>query len=333
VLSYNLCTVMNIPHDPMALEEHFRDDDLGPVSNQGYMPYLKSFILEKARDNFDVQEFNKMCWTLSYKKKLNTRNLLISNEDAYHVWSIFNFLSEERYPLVIVPEEKLLEAMGTSWNEDRWAEFQLQLGLQRTHGGLSAWELIHMVGKAHFSKGMSLHTVSMGITQSLPDKECRKCLFLLKCADRNFELCASDKKRKQEWIQALQTCVQQTRLGQLSLHREARRRRRELRQRQAAEDEELAEKMKSMQATNESNQREQLEEAATVAALEEERRNQTQTDLKERYLLDLAREKTVVTKKLALATNKTKKWKTKVAQYEGLVRLIQPGDYRLFIYD
>lgn len=48
VLSHNLCTVMNIPHNPVALEEHFKDDDEGPVSNQGYMPYLNKFILDKV---------------------------------------------------------------------------------------------------------------------------------------------------------------------------------------------------------------------------------------------------------------------------------------------
>lgn len=48
MLSHNLCTVMNIPHDPVALEEHFKDDDEGPVSNQGYMPYLNKFILDKV---------------------------------------------------------------------------------------------------------------------------------------------------------------------------------------------------------------------------------------------------------------------------------------------
>lgn len=39
---------MNVPHDPVALEEHFKDDDEGPVSNQGYMPYLNRFILDKV---------------------------------------------------------------------------------------------------------------------------------------------------------------------------------------------------------------------------------------------------------------------------------------------
>lgn len=48
VLSHNLCTVLSIPHDPVALEEHFRDDDDGPVSSQGYMPYLNKYILDKV---------------------------------------------------------------------------------------------------------------------------------------------------------------------------------------------------------------------------------------------------------------------------------------------
>lgn len=48
MLSHNLYTVLCIPHDPVALEEHFRDDDDGPVSSQGYMPYLNKYILDKV---------------------------------------------------------------------------------------------------------------------------------------------------------------------------------------------------------------------------------------------------------------------------------------------
>ncbi len=48
VLSHNLYTVLCIPHDPAALEDHFRDDDDGPVSSQGYMPYLNKYILDKV---------------------------------------------------------------------------------------------------------------------------------------------------------------------------------------------------------------------------------------------------------------------------------------------
>lgn len=48
VLSHNLHSVLRIPHDPAALERHFSDDDDGPVSTQGYMPYLNQFILDKV---------------------------------------------------------------------------------------------------------------------------------------------------------------------------------------------------------------------------------------------------------------------------------------------
>lgn len=42
---------------------------------------------------------------------------------------------------------------------------------------------------------------SSSFLQSLPDKEGKKCLFLIKCSDKSYEISASDKKKKQEWIQ------------------------------------------------------------------------------------------------------------------------------------
>jgi len=46
-----------------------------------------------------------MCWTLSASKHISSKNLLISDDDAFKVWCIFNFLSEDKYPLHIVTEE------------------------------------------------------------------------------------------------------------------------------------------------------------------------------------------------------------------------------------
>nr|XP_019954251.1 PREDICTED: switch-associated protein 70-like [Paralichthys olivaceus] len=168
VLSHNLCTVMKIPHDPVALEEHFQDNDEGPLSNEGYMPYLNRFILDKVREDFDVQDFNKMCWTLCFMKKICTKHLLITQDDAFKVWCIFNFLSEDKYPLVIVIEEieyflrKLLEAMGSEWSEEKFADYKLQLS---TENCLTAWELIELVGLGYFSKGMNQQTLSLGINE------------------------------------------------------------------------------------------------------------------------------------------------------------------------
>ncbi|TMS13303.1 Switch-associated protein 70 [Larimichthys crocea] len=365
VLSHSLCTVMKIPHDPVALEEHFNDDNKGPLSNQGYMPYLNKFILDKVQEEFDLLEFNKMCWTLCYKKNICTKKLLISDDDAFKVWCMFNFLSEDKYPLVIIIEEieyllrKLMEATGTGSSEEKFADYKLQLNTKKNH--LTAWELIELVGMGYFSKGMNRQTLSMAISEvfqelildvlkqgymmkkghkrknwterwfilrpnslsyyisedlvekkgdiildrnccveSLPDKEGKKCLFIIKCTDKSFEISASDKKKKQEWIQATQMCIQLLRLGLPSPHREARLRRRELRQRQQTEEDDLAEKMKQLQAANENKQRQledmrmKMEEAAAKAATEEHMRKKTQVDLHDRYRLDLEREKMVI---------------------------------------
>ncbi|XP_021540974.1 switch-associated protein 70 isoform X1 [Neomonachus schauinslandi] len=364
VLSHNLCTVLKVPHDPVALEEHFRDDDEGPVSNQGYMPYLNKFILEKVQDNFDKIEFNRMCWTLCVKKNLTKSPLLITEEDAFKVWVIFNFLSEDKYPLIIVPEEieyllkKLTEVMGGGWQQEQFEHYKINF--DDSKDGLSVWELIELIGNGQFSKGMDRQTVSMAINEvfnelildvlkqgymmkkghkrknwterwfvlkpniisyyvsedlkdkkgdilldenccveSLPDKDGKKCLFLIKCFDKTFEISASDKKKKQEWIQAIHSTIHLLKLGSPPPHKEARQRRKELRKKLLAEQEELERQMKELQAANENKQQEletvrkKLEEAASRAAEEEKKRLQTQVELQARFSTELEREKLV----------------------------------------
>ncbi|KAM4619237.1 switch-associated protein 70b [Polymixia lowei] len=396
VLSHNLCTVMKIPHDPVALEEHFKDDDEGPVSNQGYMPYLNKFILDKVKEDFDRQDFNRMCWTLCARKNLNRNNLLIKDDDAFKVWCIFNFLSEDSYPLSIVSEEieyflrKLTEAMGGSWVEERFEDYKLDLNA--TQQCLSAWELISLVGSGQFSKGMDRQTLSMGINEvyqelildvlkqgymmkkghkrknwterwfllrpssisyyvsedlaekkgdilldgnccveSLPD-EGKKCLFFIKCSGKSFEISASDKKRKQEWIQAIQTCVNLLRLGREAPHREARLKRKEQRRRQQADQEELELRMRELQTANETKQleleamRKALEEAASSAAEEERRRLQTQTELQDRYKMDLEREKTVrqqMEQQVAQKSSELEQYLQRVRELEDMYRRLE----------
>ncbi|XP_022411377.1 switch-associated protein 70 isoform X1 [Monodon monoceros] len=364
VLSHNLCTVLKVPHDPVALEEHFRDDDEGPVSNQGYMPYLNKFILEKVQDNFDKIEFNRMCWTLCVKKNLAKSLLLITEDDAFKVWVIFNFLSEDKYPLIIVPEEieyllkKLTEAMGGGWQQEQFENYKINF--DDSKDGLSVWELIELIGNGQFSKGMDRQTVSMAINEvfnelildvlkqgymmkkghrrknwterwfvlkpniisyyvsedlkdkkgdilldenccveSLPDKDGKKCLFLIKCFDKTFEISASDKKKKQEWIQAIHSTIHLLKLGSPPPHKEARQRRKELRKKVLAEQEELERQMKELQVANENKQQEletvrkKLEEAASRAAEEEKKRLQTQVELQARFSTELEREKLI----------------------------------------
>lgn len=71
----------------------------------GLVHWNFSSFLFQVQDNFDKIEFNRMCWTLCVKKNLTKSPLLITEEDAFKVWVIFNFLSEDKYPLIIVPEE------------------------------------------------------------------------------------------------------------------------------------------------------------------------------------------------------------------------------------
>ncbi|XP_006642557.1 switch-associated protein 70 [Lepisosteus oculatus] len=397
VLSHNLCTVMKIPHDPVALEEHFKDDDEGPVSNQGYMPYLNKFILDKVQDNFDRLDFNKMCWTLCARKNLIKNYLLITDEDAFKIWCIFNFLSEDKYPLVIVTEEieyflrKLTDAMGGSWIEEKFEDYKTQLNSKEQC--LTAWELIDLIGTGQFSKGMDRQTLSMGITEvfqelimdvlkqgymmkkghkrknwterwfllrpsaisyyvsedltekkgditldgnccveSLPDKEGKKCLFIIKCTDKSFEISASDKKKKQEWIQAIQTCISLLKLGLPAPHKEARQKRKELRQKLLAEQEELEQRMKDLQTANENKQREletmrkKLAEAAADAAEEERRRLQTQRELQDRYRMDLEREKMVrqqMEEEVAQKSSEVEQYLQRVHELEDMYRRLE----------
>ncbi|KAM8892638.1 switch-associated protein 70b isoform 2-T2 [Spinachia spinachia] len=351
----------------------------------------------KVTGDFDLQDFNRMCWTLSFRKNLDQRELLISNDDAFKIWCIFNFLSEDAYPLRVVTEEieyflrKLTEAMGGSWVEERFEDYELQLDAMQH--SLSAWQLIGLVGSGHFSKGIERQTLSMGVTEvyqelimdvlkqgymmkkghkrknwterwfvlkpnsisyyvgedqaekkgdilldrncsvePLPDKEGKKCLFLIKSSQKSFEISVSDKKRKHEWILAIQTCVSLLRQCRPPAHREARQKRRELRLKLRAEQEELELRMSELQLANEAKQleledmRKALEEAATNAAEEEQRRLQTQTELQDRYQTDLEREKMVRKKmeeQVAQKSTELEQYLQRVREMEDMYRQLE----------
>lgn len=171
---------LNPPPQPWYLEAHTADS-LALRLNA-------NVLILQVQEDFDIQEFNKMCWTLCYKKNICTKHLVISDDDAFKVWCIFNFLSEDQYPLVTVAEEvrvslrtrvhamgvrfltaaalqveyflqRLTGAMGSGWSEEKFAKYRLQL---HTKSSLSAWDLIDLVG-ADFCKGLHPQTVSMGI--------------------------------------------------------------------------------------------------------------------------------------------------------------------------
>ncbi|XP_044300724.1 differentially expressed in FDCP 6 homolog isoform X1 [Varanus komodoensis] len=173
VLSHNLYTVLCIPHDPVALEEHFKDDDDGPVSSQGYMPYLNKYILDKVEEGTFVKErFDELCWTLSAKKNYKpdrNGNSVVSYDDAFRLWCLFNFLSEDKYPLVMVPDEveyllkKICTAMSIELNNGELDDYFSQETQQQS--GLTVWQFLDLVNSGRFLRGIERDAISMAIEE------------------------------------------------------------------------------------------------------------------------------------------------------------------------
>uniref|UniRef100_A0A3Q3WBJ8 PH domain-containing protein n=1 Tax=Mola mola TaxID=94237 RepID=A0A3Q3WBJ8_MOLML len=173
VLSHNLCTVLCIPHDPVALEEHFRDDDDGPVSSQGYMPYLNKYILDKVVEGSFIKEnVDELCWTLTAKKKYQTdksSTTVLPEKDAFRFWCLFNFLSEDKYPLVMVPDEveyllkKVCMAMSIEFNCVELEDFFSQDAVQQS--GITVWAFLGMMNSGKIIRGIDKSIVSMAIEE------------------------------------------------------------------------------------------------------------------------------------------------------------------------
>ncbi|XP_034392129.1 differentially expressed in FDCP 6 homolog isoform X1 [Cyclopterus lumpus] len=173
VLSHNLCTVLSIPHDPVALEEHFRDDDDGPVSSQGYMPYLNKYILDKVIEGSFIKEnVDELCWTLTAKKNYQTdktSSTVVPERDAFRLWCLFNFLSEDKYPLVMVPDEveyllkKICMSMSIEFNCVELEDFFSQDSVQQS--GITVWVFLKMMNSGKMTRGIDKSIVSMAIEE------------------------------------------------------------------------------------------------------------------------------------------------------------------------
>ncbi|KAG7283848.1 hypothetical protein CRUP_034035 [Coryphaenoides rupestris] len=173
VLSHNLCTVLSIPHDPVALEEHFRDDDDGPVSSQGYMPYLTKYILDKVEEgSFNKENVDELCWTLTAKKNYRpdrSSATVLPEKDAFQLWCLFNFLSEDKYPLVMVADEveyllkKICMAMSIELNYVELEDFTSQDSVQQN--GFSVWAFLEMMNSGKVTRGIDKDIISMAIEE------------------------------------------------------------------------------------------------------------------------------------------------------------------------
>ncbi|XP_016125623.1 switch-associated protein 70-like [Sinocyclocheilus grahami] len=306
VLSHNLCTVMKIPHDPVALEEHFRDDDEGPVSNQGYMPYLNRFILDKIE--YFLRKLTEAMGGSWIEEKFEEYKIQLSSKyQCLNVWELIELVGMghfskgmDRQSLSMGINEVFQELILDMLKQG----YMMKKGHKRKNW-TERWFLLkpnlisYYVSEDLTEKKGDILLDGNCCVESLPDKEGKKCLFYVKCSDKSFEISASDKKKKQEWIQAIQTCIILLKVERPAPHLEARQKRRELRQKQQAEQEELELRMRELQTANENKQRElealrkKLEEAAANAAEEEHRRLQTQSELQDLYRVEMEKEKMV----------------------------------------
>lgn len=170
VLSHNLYTVLNIPHDPVALEQHFQDDDDGPVSNHGYMPYLSKYILDKVKKGmFDKEKFDDLCWTMTMKKNFR-RVPLLSERDCFKLFCLFNLLSEDRYPLVMIPEEveyllkKISTAMSEEW-DGKPMEDLLSQDATVWEEGMSVWTFLEDMSAGRLLSVTSAEAFSLALDE------------------------------------------------------------------------------------------------------------------------------------------------------------------------
>ncbi|XP_028854486.1 differentially expressed in FDCP 6 homolog [Denticeps clupeoides] len=172
VLSHNLFTALNITHDSQTLESHFRDDDDGPVSSQGYMPYLNKYILDKAvQGTFNKENVDMLCWTLSSKKNYHPErhgSSALSKEDAFRLWCLFNFLSEDRYPLVLVPEEveyllkKICSAMSV---EPNLVDLEDYISHNSMQSGVMVWSFLDVMNSGILMRGVDRESITMAIEE------------------------------------------------------------------------------------------------------------------------------------------------------------------------
>ncbi|KAA8580248.1 hypothetical protein FQN60_005783 [Etheostoma spectabile] len=173
VLSHNLYTVLNIPHDPVALEEHFQDDDDGPVSNHGYMPYLNKYILDKVKEGmFDKEKFDDLCWMMTRKKNFKgvPQGALLSERDCFKLFCLFNLLSEDRYPLVMIPEEveyllkKISTAMSQEW-DGKPLEDLISQGATVQDDDMSVWTFLEHMAAGRLLRVTSAEAFSLALNE------------------------------------------------------------------------------------------------------------------------------------------------------------------------
>ncbi|XP_077190648.1 differentially expressed in FDCP 6 homolog isoform X2 [Paroedura picta] len=121
---------------------------------------------------FVKESFDELCWTLTAKKNYKANrngNSVISHEDAFKLWCLFNFLSEDKYPLVMVPDEveyllkKICMAMNIELNSGELDDYLSQETQQQ--GSLTVWQFLDLVNSGRFLRGIEREAISMAVEE------------------------------------------------------------------------------------------------------------------------------------------------------------------------
>ncbi|XP_016091680.1 differentially expressed in FDCP 6 homolog [Sinocyclocheilus grahami] len=117
--------------------------------------------LKATEGTFSKEAFDDLCWTMTSKKncKPSIQQGLCSQKDCFKLFCLFNLLSEDRYPLVIIQPEleyllkKVSSAVSLEWDGTLLDELLSQNAALQD--GMSVWEFLE-----HLSAGQLLHVES-----------------------------------------------------------------------------------------------------------------------------------------------------------------------------
>lgn len=66
-----------------------------------------SLCLQVKEGMFDKEKFDDLCWMMTMKKNYRVvpKGALLSERDSFKLFCLFNLLSEDKYPLMMILEE------------------------------------------------------------------------------------------------------------------------------------------------------------------------------------------------------------------------------------
>ncbi|KAF6731205.1 Differentially expressed in FDCP 6-like [Oryzias melastigma] len=127
------------------------------------MPYLNKYILDKVKaGTFDKEKFDDLCWMMTMKKNFTgvLQNGLLTERNCFKLFCLFNLLSEDHYPLVMIVEEveyllkKISTAASHEW-DGKLLEDLISQDPAVQEEGMSVWSFL-----AHMNAGRLLRVTN-----------------------------------------------------------------------------------------------------------------------------------------------------------------------------